>query len=194
MKADKTVLTTGQVAKICNVAPRTVSKWFDQGHLRGYRIPGSKDRRIPLDQLLKFMRAHHIPLNGLDDGRLRIVLLDPDVAFGEALAKALVEEQGFEVTTTACAFEAGAVTSEVKPRALVVDVSLPDVEPREISRFVRSSPELKTTTIIGVARNLDGGRGQALLQAGFDGFLSKPFEMRALVRMLEQARLEAGNP
>ena len=44
----KDVLTTGEVAKICNVAPRTVSKWFDSGALHGYRIPGSKDRRIQL--------------------------------------------------------------------------------------------------------------------------------------------------
>src|SRR5947207_1217774 len=43
----KKVFTTGQVAKICKVAPRTVSKWFDSGRLRGYRIPGSQDRRIP---------------------------------------------------------------------------------------------------------------------------------------------------
>ena len=43
----KKVFTTGQVAKICQVAPRTVSKWFDSGRLKGYRIPGSQDRRIP---------------------------------------------------------------------------------------------------------------------------------------------------
>ena len=41
MAIDKEVLTTGEVAKICNVAPRTVSKWFDSGSLKGYRIPGS---------------------------------------------------------------------------------------------------------------------------------------------------------
>ena len=41
------VFTTGQVAKICKVAPRTVSKWFDSGRLKGYRIPGSQDRRNP---------------------------------------------------------------------------------------------------------------------------------------------------
>src|SRR6266700_792671 len=60
----KDVLTTGEVAKICNVAPRTVSKWFDSGALHGYRIPGSKDRRIPLNQLIRFMKQHGMPLNG----------------------------------------------------------------------------------------------------------------------------------
>ena len=46
---EKEVLTTGEVAKICNVAARTVSKWFDSGQIEGYRIPGSKDRRISED-------------------------------------------------------------------------------------------------------------------------------------------------
>ena len=55
---EKDVLTTGEVAKICNVAARTVSKWFDAGQIEGYRIPGSKDRRIPVDSLVKFMEDH----------------------------------------------------------------------------------------------------------------------------------------
>ena len=54
----KKVFTTGQVAKICKVAPRTVSKWFDSGRLRGYRIPGSQDRRIPREQLIRFLKEH----------------------------------------------------------------------------------------------------------------------------------------
>ena len=58
----KKVFTTGQVAKICKVAPRTVSKWFDSGRLRGYRIPGSQDRRIPREHLLRFLKEHGMPL------------------------------------------------------------------------------------------------------------------------------------
>src|SRR5215204_7253989 len=69
----KDVLTTGEVAKICNVAPRTVSKWFDSGTLKGYRIPGSRDRRIPSAELIKFMRAHGIPVEGVNSGRTRVL-------------------------------------------------------------------------------------------------------------------------
>lgn len=57
----KSIFTVGQVAKICKVAPRTVSKWFDSGRLRGYRIPGSQDRRIPREQLIKFLKDHDMP-------------------------------------------------------------------------------------------------------------------------------------
>ena len=62
----KKVFTTGQVAKICKVAPRTVSKWFDSGRLRGYRIPGSQDRRIPREQLIRFLKEHGMPLGELE--------------------------------------------------------------------------------------------------------------------------------
>ena len=62
----KKVFTTGQVAKICKVAPRTVSKWFDSGRLRGYRIPGSQDRRIPREHLLRFLKEHGMPLGDLE--------------------------------------------------------------------------------------------------------------------------------
>src|SRR3954462_6019134 len=62
----KKVFTTGQVAKICKVAPRTVSKWFDSGRLRGYRIPGSQDRRIPREHLPRFRKGPGMPLGDLE--------------------------------------------------------------------------------------------------------------------------------
>ena len=52
----------GDVAKICNVAHRTVQKWFDSGLLCGYRLPGSKDRRMPIGDLISFMKANNIPM------------------------------------------------------------------------------------------------------------------------------------
>jgi excisionase family DNA binding protein len=57
------VFTTGEVARICNVAARTANKWFDRGLLGGYRIPGSKDRRVPVKELKRFMKAHNIPFD-----------------------------------------------------------------------------------------------------------------------------------
>jgi excisionase family DNA binding protein len=54
------VFTTGEVAKICRVAPRTVSIWFDRGKLKGYRMPGSQDRRIPEEYLRNFLNEHNM--------------------------------------------------------------------------------------------------------------------------------------
>ena len=61
MAKGKNVLATGEVAQICNVASRTVGKWFDKKLLNGYRIPGNRDRRIPISELIAFMKKYNIP-------------------------------------------------------------------------------------------------------------------------------------
>lgn len=59
------VYTTGQIAKMCKVAPRTVTKWCDSGRLKCYRIPLSEDRRIQEEHLIEFLKAHNMPIQFL---------------------------------------------------------------------------------------------------------------------------------
>lgn len=182
----KNVLTTGEVAKLCSVAPRTVSKWFDSGQLRGYRIPGSKDRRIPVEQLVKFMRTHGIPLNGLDAGAMHVLILDTDGGLCELIRAALEETQTFEVTSAETALEAGAVAREREPHVVLVDASLSDVDPKSLVRFFRAHEELRHTRLLGTSSGLTDGDGQALIQHGFDGYLSKPFEVASLIALIDR--------
>lgn len=187
MSPQKTVLTTGDVARICNVAPRTVSKWFDTGQLRGYRIPGSKDRRIPLDQLIRFMKAHGIPLNGLQGSTRRILVVDSDREYCDAIGSSLAGERGYEVTTANSAFEAGVLAQQSTPHVMLVDVSMPDMIPRALCRLVRSLPQLESVCLVGTRAGLTSAQTQALLQDGFDAALPKPFEVRRLIQLIEEA-------
>jgi excisionase family DNA binding protein len=58
----KKPLTTGQIASALCVSTRTVGKWIDRGDLAGYALPGGHHRRVPVHQLLDFMREHEMPL------------------------------------------------------------------------------------------------------------------------------------
>lgn len=55
------VFTTGQIAEICKVSHRTVCRWIDSGRLKGYRIPGSKFRRVPRENLIQLLEQHEMP-------------------------------------------------------------------------------------------------------------------------------------
>ncbi|MCA9291292.1 MAG: helix-turn-helix domain-containing protein, partial [Phycisphaerales bacterium] len=121
---DKDVLTTGEVAKICNVASRTVSKWFDSGQLRGYRIPGSKDRRIPISSLRKFMKSHGIPMDGLISGSTRVLVVDDDVEIVDTLRNILTEQTQYEVRTATSACEAGIECERFRPHVMLLDIHL----------------------------------------------------------------------
>jgi excisionase family DNA binding protein len=186
MDKSKEVLTTGEVARICNVAPRTVSKWFDSGQLRGYRIPGSKDRRIPLAHLIRFMRAHGMPLNGLDSGRVRIVMVDADEPFARAVQQAL-GGSGYEVSTATTVFEAGVLAERVRPHVMLVDIATPDVVPQMLVRHIRAHEAISGTKLVAVGNSMSDGQAHALRQAGFDACLKKPFDTQQLVQTIEDA-------
>lgn len=182
----KDVLTTGQVAQICNVAPRTVSKWFDSGQLRGYRIPGSKDRRIPVDQLLRFMKAHGIPTAGLGLGTVGVLILDGDLEMGRVLREALAADGTCDATIATSAFEAGVLAEKTKPQVIVIDVSTLQGDTADICRTLRASDGLSDAKLIATGASLTEGQGQGLVQDGFAAYLRKPFDIRQLLAAIKK--------
>lgn len=187
MPRQKDILTTGEVAKICNVAPRTVSKWFDSGQLRGYRIPGSKDRRIPLNSLVRFMKAHNIPMDGLQSGRQRVLIVDDESEIVEVLQKVLTEQAHYEVKTAHCGFSAGVDCEKFRPHVMLVDMHLGDVDGQQVLKLVRDNPDLQLTKVIAMSGKLTDGQAQQLLHSGFDGYLKKPFHVRQVIEAIEEA-------
>lgn len=112
----KDVFTTGQVARICKVAPRTVSKWFDSGRLRGYRIPGSQDRRIPRDHLIRFLKDHDMPLGELEkEGWHKVLVIGAEKLFIDRVKNLMPEADDFRYEVANSGFEAG-IQAEFPPR------------------------------------------------------------------------------
>ena len=187
MAKGKNVLTTGDVAKICNVAPRTVSKWFDSGQLKGYRIPGSKDRRIPVNELIRFMKAHNIPTTALAAGKIRVIIADSDERTSAALADSLRTKADYEVQITKSTFEAGATAQRFAPHVLLVRLLAEDIDAAEICKNIRGSEDLQTIKVIAIANQLSDSEAAALLQKGFDGYISSLTDAGEVIRKIEQA-------
>lgn len=187
MQKVKDVLTTGEVAKICNVAPRTVSKWFDSGALRGYRIPGSKDRRIPVNQLIRFMKQHGMPLNGLMTGCTRILIVDGEQDIVEVLEKILEDEAKYEVEVARGGFAAGLVAEKFRPHVILLDMHLPDIDGKEVCKAVKANPDLQLTKIIAMSGKMTDDEAKGLLAIGFDSFLKKPFHVKQVIEAIEDS-------
>jgi len=187
MAKGKNVLTTGEVAKICNVAPRTVSKWFDNGQLKGYRIPGSKDRRIPLSELVRFMKANNMPITALPVGKIRVLVVNSDSSAADALAEALQNKAGYEVQVVKSTFETGVTAQKFAPHVLLVSFLAKDIDAMDISRNIRSSEDLQTIKIIALANKLSDSESAALMQKGFDGYVSNAADINEIIRKIEEA-------
>ena len=176
----KTVFTTGEAAKICKVSQQTIIRCFDNGQLKGFRVPGSRFRRIPRDMLYKFMKDNGIPTDALESGKRKVLLVDDDVEFVELMTKVLEEDGRFEVRVANTGFDAGMMVKEYRPDLIVLDVMLPDINGKEVCHRVRADNTLEDVRILCISGMIEEDKIQDLSLSGADDFLHKPFEIEDL--------------
>src|SRR5262249_27167125 len=180
----KTVFTTGEAAKICKVSQQTIIRCFDNGQLKGFRVPGSRFRRIPREALYKFMKDNKIPTDALESGKRKVLLVDDDVELVELMNKVLEEDGRFEVKIASNGFDAGMMVKDYRPDIIVLDVMLPDINGKEVCQRVRSDSSLEEVRILCISGMVEEDRIQELKLAGADAFLHKPFEIDYLIERM----------
>jgi two-component system response regulator RpaA len=190
----KKVFTTGQVAKICKVAPRTVSKWFDSGRLRGYRIPGSQDRRIPREQLIRFLKEHGMPLGELEEEEWhKILVIGAENLFIDRMKELLPEDDDYKYEVANSGFEAGIQAESFHPDTIVIDLALGRSESIQITQNLRRNAAYEGTMIVGLASE-DEAAPEKLTEYGFSEIFKKPFDIALLgerIRTLAEQKREA---
>ncbi|QDT69877.1 Alkaline phosphatase synthesis transcriptional regulatory protein PhoP [Planctomycetes bacterium MalM25] len=192
----KTVFTTGEAAKICKVSQQTIIRCFDSGQLKGFRVPGSRFRRIPRDQLYSFMRDNGIPTDALDSGRRKLLIVDDDVDLVDLLVDHFERDGRFDVRSVNNGFGAGMQIKEFRPDLVVLDVMLPDINGMEVCQLVRSDKSMDDVKIICISGMVEEDRIQKLRDAGADDFMKKPFDVDTLLarvcQLLEVEPASAG--
>ena len=176
----KELFTTGEAAEICKVSQQTIIRCFDSGRLEGFRIPGSKFRRIPRHNLIRFMKGNNIPLDNLDSGRKKILVVDDDEEIVELLVDALGRDGRFEVKTASSGYDAGMVTQQLRPDLILLDYMLPDVNGNIVCQTIRRNPEFEKTKIIIISGVVKQDEIEHLLRCGAEDFLRKPFDIDEL--------------
>jgi excisionase family DNA binding protein len=177
----KTVFTTGEAAKICKVSQQTIIRCFDNGQLKGFRVPGSRFRRIPREALYKFMKDNGIPTDALESGKRKVLLVDDDSELVELMTKVLEDDGRFEVRVAGTGFDAGMMVKEYRPDLIVLDVMLPDINGKEVCHRVRSDSSLEDVRILCISGMIEEDKVQELRLSGADDFLHKPFDIEELI-------------
>ena len=187
----KTVFTTGEAAKICKVSQQTIIRCFDSGQLKGFRVPGSRFRRIPRELLFSFMKENGIPTDALESGKRRVLIVDDDEDLVELIADHLERDSRFEIRTANNGFDAGMMVKEYRPDIIVLDVMLPDINGKEVCQRVRSDKTMEDTRIICISGMVEEDKVADLRDAGADDFMHKPFEVEKLIdRICELLEIE----
>lgn len=161
-------LSTGTIARICQVSPMTIAKWIDEGALPGHTTPGGH-RRVAASDLVTFLEGHgmHVPaeLRRLERVRVLAVDTDPD-RLGRLAAEILAAPERFEYRGTTHGMDALVMVGEWRPRVILLDLDLDDLDGIEICRRLSELAGGNDTRIIALARSADGAEARAALKAG----------------------------
>ena len=176
----KDLFTTGEAAEVCKVSQQTIIRCFDAGRLEGFRVPGSKFRRIPRQSLIKFMKDNNIPLDAVDSGKRKVLIVDDDAEIVELLVDVLTRDGRFEPKTASSGYEAGIATQRFRPDVILLDYMLPDVNGNVVCQTIRRNPEFENIKIIIVSGVVKQDEIEQLLKSGAEGFIRKPFDVAEL--------------
>lgn len=184
--SQKKVFTTGEAAELCKVSQQTIIRCFDSGRLNGFRVPGSRFRRIPREELIRFMRENDIPTDALGTATRTILVVDDDPEILEVFNHALSHEGRYDIITASNGYEAGILTEQHKPALIILDYMLPDINGDVVCKRLRSTPELSTTKVLFISGVISEDELERLTQAGADSFLKKPFDMNQLITRIDE--------
>ena len=189
----KTVFTTGEAAKICKVSQQTIIRCFDSGQLKGFRVPGSRFRRIPREALYRFMKDNNIPTDALESGRRRILIVDDDQAVVDLISDVLAADARFETRVVNNGFGAGMLAKEYHPDLIILDVMLPDINGQAVCELIRQDPTMAEIKIICISGMIEEEKIADLRTSGADDFLHKPLDIDELIpRVCRQLDIETG--
>ncbi len=184
--AGKQVFTTGEAAEICKVSQQTIIRCFDSGRLTGFRVPGSRFRRIPRKDLLQFMKSNDIPTDALESTKRRVLVVDDDEQIIELFLDVLSRDDRFEVKSARTGYDAGMLTEQFRPHLVLLDYMLPDVNGNLVCDRIRSNPELAGTKIIVISGVVNQDQIDTLLRIGADDFVKKPFNIEKLIERMSE--------
>jgi CheY-like chemotaxis protein len=113
------------------------------------------------------------------------ILIVEDNPLNVELATDLLEAHGFCIRSTQTAEEALRLAREIQPQLVLMDISLPGMDGLCATRTLKTDPATSHLTIVGLTAHAMKGDEGIGLNAGFDGYLTKPIDTRTFVSTIK---------
>jgi excisionase family DNA binding protein len=178
-------LSTGEIAKLCDVNLRTVIRWIERGALKGFKLPGRGNNRVRVEDFLAFLVEHEIPIPAeLQEDSRKVLVVDDEPAIARALQRVL-RKHGLVAEVAADGFQAGTKLMKDRPILVTLDLSMPGLSGYDVLSFVRETPEIASTKILVISA-LGSEALQKAIDLGADAILNKPFDNHELVEVINK--------
>lgn len=114
------------------------------------------------------------------------ILIAEDSAVNRELLRELLEMRGHEVLEAVNGQEALDMIGQMRPDLLILDIGMPVLDGFGAITKIRADPQLMNLRVLAATAYAMRGDRDKVLQAGFDGYVSKPIDSRALTQEIDR--------
>jgi CheY-like chemotaxis protein len=114
------------------------------------------------------------------------ILIAEDNAVNRELLRELLEMRGYTVEEACDGEEALRMIERAQPDLLLLDIGMPVLDGFGVASKIRENPRLASLPVVAVTAYAMQGDREKILSSGFNGYLSKPVNARALAEELER--------
>lgn len=176
--AQKTHLTTQEIADLLMISPIVVFDWVQQGRLH-VQLRADDEHRFDLESMQQFARHYGLTLNRPGCERLRMLIVDSDVRAAQTLIELF---ETLSETTEAIAvhnvFDVGRQLSVFQPHVVLLDLQI--LQAVEICRRIRNGHGTRHIRVVAMAGPAAAMHRQRILLAGAETCLDKPLDHQTL--------------
>ncbi len=187
--ARRSSLSTGDIARHCQVTPATVVNWIKAGKLKVYTTPGGQ-YRMEVKEFLKFLDENKFPVPEelSPANERRILVVDDDQQILDLATEALGEYMPIAtIETSADGYDALLKIGSFKPHAVVLDLMMPRLDGAEVCRRLRANQETRNVFIVAVSGlATDNELVRKVKRIGVDEFFAKPLNYEDVAKALKK--------
>ena len=114
------------------------------------------------------------------------ILIIEDNELNLELASDLLEANGFAVASAQTAEDGLRLARELLPDLVLMDFSLPGMDGLSATKHLKADPATRYLTVVGLTAHAMRGDDQIALNAGCDGYQTKPIDTRTFIATVKK--------
>ena len=122
---------------------------------------------------------------------MKTILIVEDNDKNLKLARDVLQAKGYATLEAVNGLDGVALALQHRPDLVLMDIQLPDINGIEALRRIRADAACAAIPVVAFTASVTAGDRHRITEAGFNGFLGKPIELKGFLATVRQQLGEA---
>jgi two-component system cell cycle response regulator DivK len=122
---------------------------------------------------------------------MKTILIVEDNEKNMKLARDVLQAKGYATLEAVNGLDGVALALQHRPDLILMDIQLPDINGFESLQRIRADADCAAIPVVAFTASVTAGDRHRISEAGFNGFLGKPIELKSFLATVRQQLGEA---